>query len=290
MAEADDGLRRRIAALGPLRETIAAHGLSARKGLGQHFLLDGNLTAKIAAAAGDLAGGTVVEVGPGPGGLTRALLLHGADNLVAIERDARCVEALAPLAEAAGGRLRLVAADALTVEVAGLGPAPRRIVANLPYNVSTPLVLRWLAQPDAIAAMVLMFQREVADRLCAAPASAAYGRLAVAAQWHWAVERAFDLPPSAFVPPPKVWSTVLRFVPRAAPLAAADPALLERVTAAAFGQRRKMLRGSLRGLAADAEALVRAAGLDPTARAETIPVEGFCALARALAAGAGRAQ
>ena len=276
-------LRARLAALPPLREVIAVHGLSARKGLGQHFLFDGNLTAKIAAAAGDLSEGTTIEVGPGPGGLTRALLAREPALLVAIERDRRCVEALAPLAAAAEGRLRVVEADALTVRIAEAGPAPRRIVSNLPYNVATPLLLGWLAQPAALARMVLMFQREVADRLLAAPGEAAYGRLAVATQWRWTVERLFDLPPRAFVPPPKVWSTVVRLEPRPAPLAEADPALLERVTAAAFGQRRKMLRAALRSLGPGSDALIAAAGLDPTARAETVPVEGFCALARALA-------
>lgn len=279
-----DDVPGRVAALAPLREVIAAHGLSARKVLGQHFLFDGNLTAKIAAAAGDLSGGTVVEVGPGPGGLTRALLQHGARKLVAIERDRRCIEALAALVDAGCGRLTLVEGDALDQAVVDLGPAPRRIVANLPYNVSTPLVLRWLAQPEQIDRMVLMFQREVADRLMAGPGESAYGRLAVAAQWRWTVDRVFDLSPKAFVPPPKVWSTVVLLQPRPAPLADADPGLLQRVTAAAFGQRRKMLRSSLRSLTADSEALIAAAGLDPTARAETIPIEGFCALARALAA------
>ena len=278
-----DDVPGRVAALAPLREVIAAHGLSARKGLGQHFLFDGNLTAKIAAAAGDLSAGTVVEVGPGPGGLTRALLQHGACRLVAVERDRRCIEALADLVAASDGRLMLVEGDALDQSIADLGPAPRRIVANLPYNVSTPLVLRWLAQPEEIDRMVLMFQREVADRLMAGPGDSAYGRLAVAAQWRWTVDRVFDLSPKAFVPPPKVWSTVVQLQPRPAPLADADPDLLQRVTAAAFGQRRKMLRSSLRSLAGDSEALIAAAGLDPTARAETISIEGFCALARALA-------
>lgn len=284
MNDGDDALRRRIAGLPPLRAVADALGLSARKGLGQHFLFDGNLTAKIAAAAGDLSAGTVVEVGPGPGGLTRALLLHGAGSLVAIERDPRCIDALASLIDAGGGRLRVLHADALTQAIGALGPPPRRIVANLPYNVSTPLVLSWLAEPEMIAAMVLMFQREVAERLIAGPGEPGYGRLSVAAQWRWSAERVFDLPPAAFVPPPKVWSTVVRLMPRPAPLADANAEMLGRVTRTAFGQRRKMLRTSLRGLTADSEGLIRAAGLDPTIRPEQVPIEGFCALARALAA------
>ena len=279
----DDLVRRRIAALPPLRGVIAAHGLSARKGLGQHFLFDGNLTAKIAAAAGRLADGTTIEVGPGPGGLTRALLAHGARRLVAIERDPRCIAALADVVAASDGRMQLIHGDALGQPIAETGPAPRRIVANLPYNVATPLLIAWLAEPDAIARMVLMFQREVAERLMAQPGEPAYGRLSIAVQWRWTATRVFDLPPSAFVPPPKIWSTVVALAPRPAPLGEADPQVLQQVTAAAFGQRRKMLRSSLRTITADSEALLAAAGLDPTARAETIPVEGFCALARAFA-------
>lgn len=290
MSEADGSLRRRLHDLPPLREVIAAHGLSARKGLGQHFLFDGNLTAKIAAAGGDLSQGTVIEVGPGPGGLTRALLAHGARRLVAIERDPRCIAALADLVAVSDGRMQLVQGDALAHAIEATGPAPRRIVANLPYNISTPLVMAWLAQPDAIERMVLMFQREVAARLLAEPGEPGYGRLSVAAQWRWRVERVFDLSPSAFVPPPKVWSTVLRIEPRDTPLAEADPDALRKVTAAAFGQRRKMLRGSLRSLVGDSEALIAAAGLTPTSRAETIPIEGFCALARAYAAGVGQSR
>ncbi|MGF1624211.1 MAG: 16S rRNA (adenine(1518)-N(6)/adenine(1519)-N(6))-dimethyltransferase RsmA [Alphaproteobacteria bacterium] len=282
-AAATEALRRRIAALPPLRAVIGAHGLSARKGLGQHFLLDGNLTDKIAAAAGDLAQGTTIEVGPGPGGLTRALLSHGAVRLVAIERDVRCIAALATLVAAGDGRLELIHGDALGRPAAELGPAPRRIVANLPYNVATPLLIAWLAQPEAIARMVLMFQREVAERMMAAPGDPAYGRLSIAVQWRWTARRVFDLAPTAFVPPPKVWSTVVALEPRPEPLGEADPQVLQQVTAAAFGQRRKMLRSSLRTLGADSEALIAAAGLDPTARAETISIEGFCALARAFA-------
>ncbi len=272
----------RIAALPPLRETIAAHGLDARKRFGQHFLLDLNLTRRIARAAAPLDAGTVVEVGPGPGGLTRALLLEGAANVVAIELDRRAIDALRELEAAADGHLALVEADALEIEPASLGPAPRRIVANLPYNVSTPLLVRWLHAADDLADMVLMFQKEVVDRLVAAPRSKDYGRLSVLAQHVCEVRRLFDIPPSAFVPPPKVVSSVARLTPRPAADRLADLRPLERVTAAAFGQRRKMLRGSLAGLFGDPTAVLTDLGLSPTARAEELSVADFVRLAGRL--------
>ena len=273
-----DGLAR----LPPLRETIAAHGLDARKRLGQHFLLDLNLTRRIARAAAPLAEGTVVEVGPGPGGLTRALLLEGATHVVAIEVDSRAVAALQELVEVADGRLQVVQADALQASLADLGPSPRRIVANLPYNVSTALLVRWLHQADDVADMVLMFQKEVADRLVALPRSKDYGRLSVLAQHVCAVQRLFDVAPSAFVPPPKVTSSVVRLTPYPADRRLADLQPLERVTAASFGQRRKMLRGALRGLFADPAAILNGLGLSPTARAEELTVADFVRLAGAV--------
>ena len=272
----------RIAALPPLRETIAAHGLDAKKRFGQHFLLDLNLTRRIARAAAPLDAGTVVEVGPGPGGLTRALLLEGAANVVAIELDRRAIDALRELEAAADGHLALVEADALQVDPATLGPAPRRIVANLPYNVSTPLLVRWLHAADDLADMVLMFQKEVVDRLVATPRSKDYGRLSVLAQHVCDVRRLFDIPPSAFVPPPKVVSSVARLTPRPAADRLADLRPLERVTAAAFGQRRKMLRGSLAGLFGDPTTVLTDLGLSPTARAEELSVADFVRLAGRL--------
>ena len=265
----------------PLREIIARHGLSARKGLGQHFLLDLNLTGRIARAAGDLAGVTVIEVGPGPGGLTRALLGTGARGVVAVERDERCVAALAELEDAAAGRLRVVAGDALALDLVALAEAPRAIVANLPYNIATPLLLGWLRRIDQFESLTLMFQKEVAERLTAAPGSKSYGRLTVITAWRTEARTLFTLPARAFTPPPKVDSAVVRLTPRRGPEAAPWPAL-ERVTAAAFGQRRKMLRASLRVLG-NPEALLAEAGLAPTLRAEEVDVAGFAALARALA-------
>ncbi len=270
--------------LPPLREVIARHGIGARRSLGQHFLLDPNLARRIVRAAGDLGGQTVVEIGPGPGGLTRALLETGAARVIAIERDPRCVDALSDLAGRYGGRLRIVAGDALEIDIAGLAAGGRvAIVANLPYNVATPLLIGWLRRIESIAAMTLMFQKEVAERIAAAPGSAAYGRLAVVCQWLCEARRAFDVAPAAFVPPPRVTSSVVRLLPRAAPLAAAGMADLEAVTAAAFGRRRKMLRSALGGLVDDPLALLSEAGIEATARAETLAPEAFCALARALA-------
>jgi 16S rRNA (adenine1518-N6/adenine1519-N6)-dimethyltransferase len=279
--------------LPPLREVIRRHGLSARKSLGQNFLLDLNLTGRIARAAGPLEGVTVVEIGPGPGGLTRALLTLGAGRVVAIERDPRCIEALNEIAGHYPGRLTVVVGDALEIDPRPhLGPGPARIIANLPYNISTALLVRWLALepwPPWYDSLVLMFQREVAERIVAEPGSKIYGRLGVLAQWRSEAKILFDVNPSAFVPPPKVTSSVVRLVPRAAPLAC-DRATLERVTEAAFGQRRKMLRQSLRSLGTDAAGLLARAGIEPTRRAEEIPVAGFVALANSLAALASRNQ
>jgi 16S rRNA (adenine1518-N6/adenine1519-N6)-dimethyltransferase len=274
-----------LAGLPPLRETIAAHGLDARRKLGQHFLLDLNLTRRIARAAGPLTEGTVIEVGPGPGGLTRALLLEGAARVVAVEIDPRAVAALRELESAAAGRLSIVEHDALRLDVASQGAAPRRIVANLPYNISTALLVRWLHAANGIADMVLMFQKEVADRLCAVPRTKDYGRLSVLAQHACEVRRQFDVPPAAFVPPPKVISTVVRLTPRPAASRMADLRPLERVTAAAFGQRRKMLRGSLAALFADPTAALAGLGLSGTARAEELTVDDFARLAGLLSAG-----
>jgi len=272
--------------LPPLREVIRRHGLIAKKSLGQNFLLDLNLAARIARAAGALAGITVVEIGSGPGGLTRALLALDADRVIAVERDERAIAALHEIAERYPGRLDVVPADALTFDPRSrLDHRPARIVANLPYNIATALLVSWVCVepwPPWYDAAVLMFQREVAERIVAAPGSKSYGRLSVLVQWRCEARILFDVNPTAFVPPPKVKSSVVRIVPRAAP-APCDRALLEAVTQAAFGQRRKMLRQSLRSLGADVAGLLAAAGLDPTARAEDIPVEGFVLLARALA-------
>jgi 16S rRNA (adenine1518-N6/adenine1519-N6)-dimethyltransferase len=269
-----------LSRLPPLREVVRAHGLDARKALGQHFLQDPGILARLAAAAGDLAGKTVIEIGPGPGGLTRALLARGPARLIAIERDRRCVEALAGLASAAGGRLEVILADALEVDEAALAPPPFVLVGNLPYNIATALLLKWLRHVGYFESMTLMFQREVADRLVALPGDPAYGRLSVVTRWLCEPKRLFHLPAAAFVPPPKVDSTLVRLLPRAAPLAPAEPEALERVVAAAFGQRRKMLRSSLKALGGDSRALLAAAGIDPERRAETLSVEEFCRLAR----------
>ena len=270
--------------LPPLRSVVERDGLLARKSLGQHFLFDLNLTGRIAAAAGDLSAGTTIEVGPGPGGLTRALLAHGARAVVAVERDRRFLPALGEIAGRYPGRLSVLEADALDVDAHALGDMPRRIVANLPYNVGTKLLVGWLARPEAFESVTVMLQKEVVERIVAAPASEAYGRLAVAAQWRWSPRRLFDVPASAFVPPPRVASAVVRLVPRETPLAPADPAMLERVVAAAFGQRRKMLRSALRALGQDPVPRLAAAGLDGDRRAETLSIEEFCALARAYQA------
>jgi 16S rRNA (adenine1518-N6/adenine1519-N6)-dimethyltransferase len=271
--------------LPPLREIIRRHGLSARKSLGQNFLLDLNLTARIARAAGPLDDVTVVEVGPGPGGLTRALLAAGARRVIGIERDHRAVAALHELAEHYPERLAIVEADALGFDPRSqLDQGPARIVANLPYNIATALLIAWLSVepwPPWFDNLFLMFQREVADRIVAEPGTSSYGRLSVFCNWRCEPKRLFDIAPTAFVPPPKVTSSLVRLTPRPQPLPAALTDL-ERVTAAAFGQRRKMLRQSLKSLVPDPLPLLVAAGLDPEARAQDIPVAGFVALAQAL--------
>ena len=273
--------------LPPLRDVIRRHGLAAKKSLGQNFLLDLNLAARIAGAGGSLDGVTVVEVGAGPGGLTRALLALGARQVIAVERDARATAALEEIAGHYPGRLQIVAGDALKLDLRPHLPGgPVRIVANLPYNIATALLVGWMSVeswPPWYDRAVLMFQREVAERIVAQTGSKSYGRLSVLVQWRCEARILFDINRSAFVPPPKVTSSLVMLSPRATPFAC-DRTLLERVTEAAFGQRRKMLRQSLRTLGADAGQLLASAGLDPTARAEDIPVAGFAALARALAA------
>jgi 16S rRNA (adenine1518-N6/adenine1519-N6)-dimethyltransferase len=275
--------------LPPLRDVIRRHGLAAKKSLGQNFLFDLNLAARIARAAGPLGGVTVFEVGPGPGGLTRALLALGAARVIAVERDDRAIAALQEIAALYPDRLDIVAADALSfdaVERLDQRQGPARIVANLPYNIATALLISWLSiepWPPWYDCAVLMFQREVAERIVAAPGSKSYGRLSVLTQWRCEARIMFDVNASAFVPPPKVTSSIVRLVPRSAPLPC-NRRLLERVTQAAFGQRRKMLRQSLRSLGADTAALLEAAKLEPTARAEDIAVSGFVTLAQALAA------
>jgi 16S rRNA (adenine1518-N6/adenine1519-N6)-dimethyltransferase len=273
--------------LPPLREVISRHGLKAKRSLGQNFLLDLNLTSRIARAAGPFGGETIVEIGPGPGGLTRALLAQGAQRVVAVERDQRAIAALMEIAAHYPGRLDVVEADALAFD-----PRPHlrghraRIVANLPYNIATVLLVSWLTLepwPPWYDRLVLMFQREVAERIAARPGSDPYGRLSVLAGWRSEARILFDVAASAFVPPPKVTSSLVELVPRTAPLPC-DAKALQRVTQAAFGQRRKMLRQSLRSLGVAPSALLTAAGIEPTARAEEIPIEGFVALAHALMA------
>lgn len=278
-ATAQDGLP-------PLREVVERHGLMAQKALGQNFLFDLNLTGRIARAAGPLEGQIVVEIGPGPGGLTRALLANGAGRVIAIERDRRCMPALAEIAAHYPGRLEVVDGDALAVDLSNLlGGNPARIVANLPYNIGTPLLVGWLSAepwPSWWSSLTLMFQREVAERIVATPEQrAAYGRLAVLANWRCETKILFDVPKTAFVPQPKITSSIVQLVPRPQP-EPCDRRLLERVTLAAFGQRRKMLRQSLKAVLADPAPIIEAAGLSPTARAEEIPVTGFVRLANAL--------
>ena len=272
--------------LPPLREVIRQHALSARKALGQNFLLDLNLTARIARAAGPLENSTIVEIGPGPGGLTRALLALGADRVIAIEHDERAIPALQEISARYPGRLEIVHADAMTFDPrALLGDRKAKIVANLPYNIATPLLIGWLTiepWPPCYEMMVLMFQREVAERIVARENEEAYGRLGVLANWRAETKILFDISPSAFVPPPKVTSSVVRLVPRSSP-EPCDRRMLEQVAAAAFGQRRKMLRQSLKSLGTDPARLAAAAGLDATRRAETVPVSSFVAMARELA-------
>jgi 16S rRNA (adenine1518-N6/adenine1519-N6)-dimethyltransferase len=273
--------------LPPLREVIAKLGLAAKKSLGQNFLLDLNLTRRIARAAGPLEGASVVEVGPGPGGLTRALLIEGAARVVAIEKDQRCVPALAVIEAAYPGRLDIVAADAREVDWHRLTlSAPARIVANLPYSVGTPLLIGWLKTepwPPWFDRLVLMFQREVAERIVAKPGTKDYGRLAVLSQWRTRPRLLFTVPAAAFTPRPKVDSALVELVPKATPEPHCSAEALERITAAAFGQRRKMLRSSLRQITPDSEALLESLGIDPRSRAEELAVSDFCRLANARA-------
>lgn len=272
-----------IDGLPPLRDVIERHGLQAKKALGQNFLLDLNLTSKVARAAGDLTQTTVIEVGPGPGGLTRALLLNDAKRVIAIERDERCLSALAEISDHYPDRLEVISGDALKTDFTALAPGEDiKIVANLPYNIGTELLVRWLTVldwPPFYQSLTLMFQREVAQRIVATPRDDAYGRLGVLAGWRTDARIAFDVPPQAFTPPPKVTSSVVHLVPRATPLQA-DVVKLGRVTEAAFGQRRKMLRQSLKSLGG--EALLLHVGIDPTRRAETLNVEDFVALANLI--------
>ncbi len=270
--------------LPPLREVIAAHGLAPKKSLGQNFLFDLNLTAKIARAAGAQDGGTFYEVGPGPGGLTRALLGEGADKVIAVERDVRCLPALEEIAAAWPGKLRVISDDALELDEASILPQGVRIAANLPYNVGTAILIKWLTAqtwPPVWASLTLMFQKEVAQRITAKPSGEHYGRLSVLAQWRCTAKILFDVNPNAFVPPPSVTSSIVRLEPREKPLAPCRLPDLEKITAASFGQRRKMLRQSLKALGG--EVLLAKAGIDPTQRPEDLTIEQFAALARALA-------
>lgn len=272
--------------LPPLRDVIRACGLTAKKSLGQNFLLDLNLTRRIARAAGPLENVTIVEIGPGPGGLTRALLLEGASHIVAIEKDERCLAALHDIAAHYPGRLDVVAGDARKVDYGALGlTAPSRIIANLPYSVGTPLLIGWLKTepwPPWFDRLVLMFQSEVADRIVAKPRTKAYGRLSVLCQWRTQPRILFNVPAGAFTPKPKVESSVVEFVPREKLEPPCDATQLEKITTAAFGQRRKMLRASLRQITSDPETLLRSLDLEPTARAEELQVGDFCRIANAL--------
>jgi 16S rRNA (adenine1518-N6/adenine1519-N6)-dimethyltransferase len=263
-----------------LRDVIARHGLAARRKLGQHFLLDGNLTQRIVRAAGSLTGRNVIEVGPGPGGLTRSLLNSDAASVTVIELDQRAVAAMQELAAEVGPRLRVIPGNALSIDAASLVSAPRQVIANLPYNIATPLLIGWLRQAQAFERLTLMFQQEVGERICAEPGSAAYGRLSVLAQWLCRVSLLMRIPPAAFVPPPKVFSAVVGFVPHAVQPSPALFAAMERMTAAAFGQRRKMLRASLKAIGG--EALLQEAGIESDRRAETLSVDEFDRLARFL--------
>jgi 16S rRNA (adenine1518-N6/adenine1519-N6)-dimethyltransferase len=270
-------------ALPPLREVIARHGLAARHSLGQHFLLDANLTARIVRAAGPLAGRKVIEIGPGPGGLTRALLETEVTQVIAVEVDGRAIGALHELAALFPGRLQVIEADARGLDLAGLAEGPLQVIANLPYNVATPLLIGWLRTAAQFERLTLMFQQEVAERICAAPGTPAYGRLSVLSQFVCEVSLELRLPPAAFTPPPKVWSAVVGFIPHATQPAPDLFSALERTTAAAFGQRRKMLRAAMKALGG--EALLRSSGIDPQRRGETLSVREFDQLARKVACG-----
>ncbi len=274
-----------IDGLPPLREVINSYDLVAKRQLGQNFLLDLNLTAKIARLAGDLAGSDVLEVGPGPGGLTRGLLVEGARRVVAIEKDPRCIAALNEISAAYPGRLTVIEGDAMEIDMAALLTPPVRIAANLPYNVGTELLIRWLTPkvwPPFWSSMTLMFQREVALRITARPGDEHYGRLALLCQWRSDAKIVMHLPPEAFTPAPKVHSAVVHLTRLEAPRFAADEKVLNRIVAAAFGQRRKMLRSSLKALGPEMGAVLESVGIAPTARAEEISLERFCALARAF--------
>ncbi|MEZ5676324.1 MAG: 16S rRNA (adenine(1518)-N(6)/adenine(1519)-N(6))-dimethyltransferase RsmA [Thalassovita sp.] len=277
-----------IDTLPPLRQVIDDHGIAAKKSLGQNFLLDLNLTAKIARLAGDLSQCDVLEIGPGPGGLTRGLLAEGARRVLAIEKDSRCMPALAEIADAYPGKLEVINGDALDVDpLAHLTP-PIRIAANLPYNVGTELLIRWLTPqewPPFWSSLTLMFQKEVAERIVAQPGSKAYGRLALLAQWRTDARIVLHLPPEAFSPPPKVHSAVVHLTALPEPKYPADPKKLEQVVARAFNQRRKMLRAALKGMAPDIEDRLLASGIQPTDRADTVSLEQFCALSRNVSAG-----
>ena len=274
--------------LPPLRDVIATHELAAKKSLGQNFLLDLNLTAKIARLAGDVSQADVLEIGPGPGGLTRGLLSEGARRVLAIEKDPRCMPALAEIADAYPGRLQVINGDALDVNPLEHLTKPIKIAANLPYNVGTELLVRWLTPPEWPPfwdSLTLMFQREVAQRIVATPGSKAYGRLALLAQWRSDPKIVMELPPEAFSPPPKVNSAVVHLTALPVPRYPANPGTLNKVVAAAFNQRRKMLRSALKSVSPDIEDHLVAAGIKPTERAEQVSIEGFCALARSLAEG-----
>lgn len=270
--------------LPPLRDVIAAHGLRARKALGQNFLLDLNLTRRIVRAAGPLDGFDVVEIGPGPGGLTRALLESDARRVISIERDDRCIQALQGLRDIYQDRFHLIDGDALKTDVTLISNPPRKIIANLPYNIATPLLTGWLEQLDRIKGMTLMFQREVADRIAAKHGTKAYGRLSIICQWLCETTLAFNVDKRAFTPPPKVTSAVVTLKPRENPVGGFSVKTLERVTAAAFGQRRKMLRASLKTLqlGTELEPMLESIGIDPTARSEDISVEAYCRLSQML--------
>lgn len=275
-----------IDALPPLREVIRTHNLQARKSMGQNFLLDLNLTAKIARQAGDLTACDVLEIGPGPGGLTRGLLAEGARHVLAIEKDSRCLPALTEVADSYSGRLTVLEGDALAIDPLSYLTPPVRVAANLPYNVGTELLVRWLTPthwPPFWESLTLMFQREVAERITAQPGSKTYGRLAILAQWRAHARIVMQLPPEAFTPPPKVSSSVVHLSARAEPLFEADPRILSEVVALAFNQRRKMLRSALKSLGPDIEDHLQSAGVRPTERAEQVPIEAFCALARSVA-------
>jgi len=277
MSQITDPIIERVEALPPLRQLVESMDMRARKSLGQNFLFDLNLTRKIARSAGKLTG-TTIEIGPGPGGLTRALLLENAAHVIAIEKDNRAASVLASLCAAAEGRLKLIEADALECPVWDFGQAPRRLIANLPYNIATTLLIRWLEHAGAFESMTLMFQREVAERITARPGDSAYGRLSVLTGWYADAEILFDVPASAFVPPPKIISSVVQIVPLATPRFACSQQALEFITRTAFGQRRKMLRSSLKKI--NGEHLLKAAGIAPDSRPQDISIEDFCNLAR----------